>query len=226
MSDTPTYKEVWETLSPINVNEYVKEIPSNRGPALSYLSWTFAWKTMMENYPSVEVVFHNPVQFNDKSMEVSCTVNIGKDVARFCWLPVMDYKHNAVINPNARQISDARQRCMVKAFGFLGLGHYIYAGEDLPDAAKDEKPVTSGLAIEPPNTGPREGEFTTQTRGEIAMVTFGAFLDGCTDPDEVSKHWTDNAKLILEIKASEPTNYGKLHELFSAAKTRCKEGNK
>ena len=55
--------------------------------------------------------------------------------------PVLDYKNSPIKNPNAFQINTAHQRAMTKAMGYLGLGHYIYAGEDLPpdDGAEPQK---------------------------------------------------------------------------------------
>ena len=53
------------------------------------------------------------------------------------WLPVMDYKNKAVVNPDARQLNDSMMRCLVKCLAMYGLGHYIYAGEDLPSQEKD-----------------------------------------------------------------------------------------
>ena len=44
----------------------------------------------------------------------------------------MDYRNNAIVEPNARDISDTRMRCLVKAIAMHGLGLYIYAGEELP----------------------------------------------------------------------------------------------
>lgn len=60
------------------------------------------------------------------------------------WLPVMSgFKNQAVSNPNARDVSDAKMRCLVKCMALYGLGHYIYAGEDVPsgkEEPKEEKP--------------------------------------------------------------------------------------
>jgi len=53
------------------------------------------------------------------------------------WLPVMDNRNKAVPNPTSRDISDARMRCLVKAIAMHGLGAYIYAGEDLPQAVQN-----------------------------------------------------------------------------------------
>ena len=42
------------------------------------------------------------------------------------------YSGKAVENPNARHISDAKMRCLVKCLALFGLGMYLYQGEDLP----------------------------------------------------------------------------------------------
>jgi hypothetical protein len=69
---------------------------------------------------------------------VSVTVTaFGKPVTM--QLPVMDNRNNAVKSPDARKISDAQMRCLVKAIACHGLGLYIYAGEDLP--ADDRDPL-------------------------------------------------------------------------------------
>ena len=74
----------------------------------------------------------------DGSAEVRCRVQIG-NLIREMWLPVMDYKNNAVENPNSRQVSDTKMRCLVKCLALFGLGHYIYGGEDTPsDDTKEE----------------------------------------------------------------------------------------
>ena len=48
-------------------------------------------------------------------------------------MPVMDHRNNAIANPDARKISDTKMRCLTKCLAMFGLGHYIYAGEDLPE---------------------------------------------------------------------------------------------
>ena len=51
------------------------------------------------------------------------------------WLPVMDYKNKAIVTPDTRAVSDTRMRCLTKCLAMYGLGHYIYAGEDLPPSS-------------------------------------------------------------------------------------------
>jgi hypothetical protein len=145
------------------VNEYTREV--NR---MTYLSWTFAWKTMMENYPELCVDWHgegaevSPNQAYSNVTEggtvsernidvfyyrggtamVGCTVTI-EGLNRTMWLPVMSgFKNAAVTSPDTRDIGDAKMRCLVKCFAMFGLGFYLYAGEDLPmPAITEEDPV-------------------------------------------------------------------------------------
>jgi hypothetical protein len=44
----------------------------------------------------------------------------------------MDFRNQAIPNPNAYQVNTAMQRCLAKAISLHGIGLYIYAGEDLP----------------------------------------------------------------------------------------------
>ena len=59
-------------------------------------------------------------------------------LTRSMFLPVMDHQNNAIIKPSSRQVSDARMRCFTRCLAMFGLGHYIYAGEDLPDPEVSE----------------------------------------------------------------------------------------
>ena len=47
----------------------------------------------------------------------------------------------AVEMPTAFDINTSIQRCLVKAIALHGLGLYIYAGEDLPEGADQQRPV-------------------------------------------------------------------------------------
>ena len=136
---------VWKNLSAINVSEHIEKKGS-----LSYLSWTWAYSQLLDVYPNSFYEFSENTVYPDGSVEVHCTVtvvcstNSEKSVSRSMWLPVMDNRNNAVINPNARQVSDTKMRCLVKCIAMHGLGIYIYAGEDLPqaEAAELKKPLT------------------------------------------------------------------------------------
>lgn len=127
------YKQIWDELSVIDVNEHVEKKMN-----LSYLSWAWAYSTLMKYYPHNSYSFTQTVEA-DGSVTVECmlTIHQGDEVAmRSMWLPVMDNKNQAIPNPSARQISDSKMRCLVKCIAMFGLGHYIYAGEDLPEEEK------------------------------------------------------------------------------------------
>ena len=121
-----TYGEIWATLSNVNCNDKIEK----KG-GLSYLSWAWAWGILMKHYPDATYEFADEHYFSDGSCEVICTVTIG-ECSRRMTLPVMDNRNNSILNPSSRQVSDSRMRCMVKCLAMFGLGHYIYAGEDLP----------------------------------------------------------------------------------------------
>jgi len=126
-------KEAWNKLSKVNCNDHVEKKGN-----LSYLSWAWAWKTLCDNYPDATFEFEKTPEGSefwpmpDGSGEVRCSLTVA-GTTRTCWLPVMDYKNKAIPNPNARDLNDAKMRCLVKAIALFGLGLYIYAGEDIPD---------------------------------------------------------------------------------------------
>ena len=91
------------------------------------------------------------------------------------WLPVMDgankamkleayeyttrYGKKSVKGATMFDINKTIMRCLVKNLAMFGLGHYIYAGEDLP---QDDKSVAEKLATpkkaEPKKTAPKKSE--------------------------------------------------------------------
>lgn len=140
MSKTSFAKEVWTTLSQINVNEHVEKKAN-----LSYLSWAWAWGTLMDQFPESEYEFAPESHHEDGTVTVWCTVTVkdgDKTLARTMWLPVMDNRNNAIKNPDARKISDSKMRCLTKCLALFGLGHYIYAGEDIPEQEAKAKTAT------------------------------------------------------------------------------------
>lgn len=136
MSNKVTFADIWGKLSSFDVNKHIKTIGSGNFQA-KYLSWAWAWGELMKLYPNSTYEFKDCVFYGDGSCETWVVVDIEGN-KREMWLPVMDHKNNAVINPNSRQISDTRMRCLVKCLAMFGLGHYIYAGEDLPHAPEIE----------------------------------------------------------------------------------------
>ena len=179
------YAEIWQKLSAIDVSS-MTETKQAGSVKLTYLSWAHAWAVMMEHYPNMTVTFtsyerstetataHNDVQYyRDGSAAVECNVTIG-DCMRSFTLPVMDHKNKAIQNPDAWAINTAKQRCMVKVFALFGLGHYIYAGEDLPVEPKFG--ATTGVQSDAPVDKAREIYKAIQTASSVKAIT--TVLDG------------------------------------------------
>jgi hypothetical protein len=142
MSEKTTFASVWATLSQVDVSDRIEKKQN-----LSFLSWAWAWGTLMEHYPQAEYSFQESESATDGSLMVFCTVTIDS-LSRQMWLPVMDYKNKAIPNPNAFQLNTAKMRCLVKCLAMFGLGHYIYAGEDLPNAEADRQAEADKKAAE------------------------------------------------------------------------------
>lgn len=121
----------------INVNGHTE-----RKGNLTYLSWAWAWAEVLKLDPGARWTAHewdnSPVMYlrNGTAM-VKVSVEIKGDI-KTCILPVMDNRNRAIVNPDAFAINTAIMRCLAKAIAMHGLGLYIYAGEDLPEAEKAE----------------------------------------------------------------------------------------
>lgn len=95
---------------------------------LDYLSWAYAWNALCEEYPDSEFYFDEPITFPDGSVMVKSVCHVdGK--RHEMQLPVMDNRNKAIQNPNARDISDAQMRCLVKNIALYGLGISLYLGK-------------------------------------------------------------------------------------------------
>jgi len=132
-------------LRKINVNEHIE-----KKNGLSYLSWAWAVDTLLQNDPAATWSYDEPKAFGNTLM-VFCTVDaFGKKMT--AQLPVLDYRNQAIQDPNAMAVNTAMQRCLAKAIALHGIGLYIYAGEDIPveDAVKKPESVT-------PNAGALDG---------------------------------------------------------------------
>lgn len=186
--------EIWTTLSKINVNENIEKKGN-----LSYLSWTWAWSKLMENFPDSYYHFEDR-KLDNGTVEVTCILSVHKgeeSVSRHMWLPVMDHKNNAIVNPSSRMISDAKMRCLVKAISIMGLGLYIYAGEDLPAAEKER------IRVEMENAMVSEAQ--AETLNDLIK-------DTNTDPDAFCGHY--------EIAAIEMLPLAKFEQAVTMLKTK------
>lgn len=151
-----TFKEI----NQIDVSEHTEQKMN-----LTYLSWAWAHAEMKKIDENAKIVIHefpdtdalvdlaskgvaitpelaDTLKINYKKdkagayVKVSVTLNERTETE---YLPVMDFKNKAMTNPDAMAINKAHKRCFVKALALHGLGLYIYAGEDLPEAPEVPK---------------------------------------------------------------------------------------
>ena len=137
-------KSVFNTLNAINVNDKTE----NKN-GLTYLSWAFAWAEVKKLYPEASYTIYETVNpqgyvcnyFTDGRtcwVKTGVTINGLEHIEE---LPVMDFKNKSVFldSVTSFDVNKAIQRSLTKAVARHGLGLYIYAGEDLPEGAEEEK---------------------------------------------------------------------------------------
>ena len=95
---------------------------------LDYLSWAYAWNALCEEHPDANFYFAEPATYPDGSVMVKAIVTVGEKTHEMT-LPVMNHRNQAIQNPNARDISDAQMRCLVKCIALFGLGIGLYLGD-------------------------------------------------------------------------------------------------
>ena len=224
------YRDIWKTLSTIDVSKHVE-----KKNGLSYLSWAWAWGVLMEHFPHAEYSFSSPELHQDGTVTVHCDVMIG-NCHRTMWLPVMDYKNAAVKNPDARKISDTKMRTLVKCLAMFGLGHYIYAGEDINPSTESESVVqlsneelnTLSEPSEPKKKKPvptKSGSNDIPTEEGAAEVV-GKLLEFankfCADEAGLVGFWKENKKIIDIVDSNYPKQYEVLKQGFIQLKAKVR----
>jgi len=129
-------KDLFATLSAIDCTGRVEK----KG-RFNYLSWAWAWSILKKHCPEARYQKHTfvvdglevPYMINrEGNAWVKVTVFTNDDTQTEVF-PILDHLNKAVKNPTSWDVNVSLQRCMVKAIAMLGLGLYIYAGEDLPE---------------------------------------------------------------------------------------------
>lgn len=152
-------KTTFEKLSAINVNAHTEQ--KNK---LTYLSWAWAWSEVKKACP--DATYKIGATDYDDVLGFMChtTVTIERETLEM-WLPVMDganksmkkyqytYQGSAweggkkvavdkvVEAASSFDINKTIMRCLVKNLAMFGMGIYIYAGEDLPEAPSEPTPA-------------------------------------------------------------------------------------
>lgn len=151
-------KTTWEVLSAINCND-----KTEKKNGLTYLSWAWAWGIVKEKCPDANYKVRQydgkPYLFDENlGYLVTTEVTINGETIEMS-LPVMDSankaqkhepytwgKYNKTCEAATMfDINTAIMRCLTKNLAMFGLGHYIYAGEDLPNQLDDENATNKGF---------------------------------------------------------------------------------
>ena len=130
----------FEEVYAINVNDKTEKKGN-----LTYLSWAFAWAEFKKVYPNASYKVNEFdgtfCSGNEKMGYMVQTQVTAGDTTYEMWLPVMDMRNNAILQPKMTEINKTIMRCLTKNLTMFGLGLYIYAGEDLPETS-DFAPIT------------------------------------------------------------------------------------
>ena len=118
-------------LRKLNVSDHIE-----KKNGLSYLSWSWAVDTLLQQDPNATWEFPEPKYYGETVMVYCDVTAFGKTMKMH--LPVMDFRNQAVKNPSSVDINKAMMRCLAKCIACFGIGLYIYSGDDLPD---DSTPV-------------------------------------------------------------------------------------
>ena len=143
-SNTPTVSvtkgtDVFNTLNSVDASKYIEE-----KNGLKYLSWAWAWGIAKQLYPeSYYTIYENADGWNYFTDGKTCWVKTGVTMVDGDWslehieyLPVMNHRNASIPvgQVDSFAVNKAIQRSLTKAIARHGLGLYIYAGEDLPEA--------------------------------------------------------------------------------------------
>ena len=147
---------VFKTLSAVNCNEHTEKKGN-----LTYLSWAWAWQMVKDHFPTAQyTIYENPDGWNYFTDGRTCWVKTGitiEGIEHIEYLPVMDQRNQSIPFDQVRStdVNKAIQRSLTKACARHGLGLYIYAGEDLPDAPRPSAP-----SQQPSTPTPRQGGWS------------------------------------------------------------------
>lgn len=145
----------FRVLSRIDVGEHIE-----KKNGLNYMSWAWAWDTIMRYYPDTQTDIRRPESglpyWTDGR---TCWVDVSVTVAwnnrtrtRSEVFPIMDHRNRSIPleNVTSFDVNTALQRAWTKCIARHGLGFYIYAGQDLPNEVIEEqkKPVTEEQAAQ------------------------------------------------------------------------------
>lgn len=201
-------------LNSINVSDHIE-----RKNGLSYLSWPFSWSELKSIYPkSYYTIYENKDGWNYHTDGKTCWVKTGVTLAaddysleHIEYLPVMDFRNASIPleKVTSFDVNKAIQRSLTKAAARHGVGLYIYAGEDLPEDAKDVAKEDKAKPEKPPTKSPIDNVITDIDKEAKALSAKGvdkgrigeAIKNACGTPNYKKIEDVEVAKKVLaELK--------------------------
>lgn len=223
----------FETAYSLNVNDKCEKKEN-----LTYLTWAFAWAEFKKIYPSATYrIVKNPntnlPYFEDENTGLIVYTEVtAEGITHEMWLPVMNSANRAmksqpyqyqVWNKQTRQyetktveaatmfdVNKSLMRCLTKCMAMFGLGLYIYAGEDLPEAESNgssEESTTTVKMAEPKKTTTRKAKTVAATQQPKQNDRFAAIktaINSMQDTDSLLILYNEHKQEVEsnpEIKA-------------------------
>ena len=162
----------FEEVLNINVNDKTEKKGN-----LTYLSWSWAWAEFKKVYPEATYKIKEQDGMyctgNEKFGYMVSTSVTADGLTYEMWLPVMDMRNKAILQPTMFDINKTLMRCLTKNLAMFGLGLYIYAGEDLPEEEQKAPKEAANTAQKPKQTADpvrKADEFKRLTKSELVQV--------------------------------------------------------
>ena len=183
---------------------YAVDVSKNieRKGNFSYLSWPYAVAQLRLAYPTASW----EVRRFDGLPYLACEAGVFVEVA-VCVEgvtlsqvhPVLDGRNRPILAPTTFDINTSIQRCLVKAIALHGLGLYVYAGEDLPQASTEaaNDPVAEAKP-EPRVEIKRNGPTIT---GQQQVVIQKLVMEVGTDMNRLLEHF--GVRQLRDLPAAE-----------------------
>ena len=238
-----TEKTSWEILSAVDVGDKIE-----KKNGLSYLSWAWAWGVLKQHFPYAGFTKHTapngmPYFVDGQGYAfVKVTVALHYDGSTDIteMLPVLDHRNKPIQGPNAFEVNNALQRCLAKAIAYHGLGHYIYAGEDVPQEAIGSSPEGQVGVSAPTPAKAATTASAAPVSGSLPMVdpdgknasggdspqmvasVFTNFIPHCKDEKSLTQFYTKNKLGIAFLKDRDEGLHKLVMDAFAARKAAIK----
>ncbi len=212
-----TELSLWDKLSDINCAAHVEK----KGK-FNYLSWAWAWAALKKACPDATFEKHffgdlpyciDAQGYAYVKVSVTCQGQTATEV-----YPVTNHSNQSVKNPDSFEVNTSLQRGLTKCMAYHGLGHYIYAGEDLPPDAEINKPPPQvpdpPKKVDPPAPAVEVQTAQTENLEPDFLITWA---DQQIAGMAVHKHlgqlltWKQTSKITLQqLKENQPEKYSEV----------------